>query len=145
MFKIVDTTMADEFIEGKLTKKGNIKLTIIGREQSVHDDNITFKLKFTNEYATRFARLLEHIAFGKVSEDIMNRNTFNFINVRTGSQVKFKTHVSMTGDTIMVSVVEEDEGVTKIVTLSITREDAKAAVNAIDAKADELLKRRYRQ
>ncbi|AMW63666.1 hypothetical protein BUBS_40 [Bacillus phage Bubs] len=145
MFKIVDTTVEDEFIEGKLTKKGNIKLTIIGREQSIHGDKITFKLKFTNEYTTRFVRLLEHIAFGKVSEDIMNRNTFNFINSYNGSQVKFKTHVSMTGDTIMVSVVEEYDSVNKIVTLSITREDAKEAVNSIDAKADEILKRRYRQ
>ncbi|AMW63258.1 hypothetical protein BI004_gp037 [Bacillus phage NotTheCreek] len=145
MFKIIDTTLEDEFIEGKLTKKGNIKLTVIGREQSVHDDKITFKFKFTNEYTTRFVRLLEHISFGKVSEDIMNRNTFDFINSYNGSQVKFKTHVSMTGDTIMVSVVEDVDSVAKIVTLSITREDAKEAVNSIDAKADEILKRRYRQ
>ncbi|AMW62719.1 hypothetical protein DIGNKC_35 [Bacillus phage DIGNKC] len=145
MFKIIDTTMADEFIEGKLTKKGNIKLTVIGRDVTESIDKITFKLKFTNEYTTRFVRLLEHIAFGKVSEDIMNRNTFNLINAYNGSQVKFKTHVSMTGDTIMVSVVEEYDGVTGIVTLSITREDAQTAVNAIDAQADEILKRRYKQ
>ncbi|AMW61195.1 hypothetical protein NIGALANA_41 [Bacillus phage Nigalana] len=145
MFKIVDTTVEDEFIEGKLTKKGNIKVTVIGRAIAESIDKITFKFKFTNEYTTRFVRLLEHIAFGKVSEDIMNRNTFNFINSYNGSQVKFKTHVSMTGDTIMVSVVEEYDSVNKVVTLSITREDAKEAVNSIDAKADEILKRRYRQ
>ncbi|AUV57676.1 hypothetical protein HONESTABE_36 [Bacillus phage HonestAbe] len=145
MFKIVDTTMEDEFIEGKLTKKGNIKLTVVGREQSVYDEKTTFKFKFTNEYTTRFVRLLEHIAFGKVSEDIMNRNVFNFVNAHNGSQVKFKTHVSMKGDTVMVSVVEEDDSVARIVTLSITREDAQSAVNSIDSKADELLKRRYKQ